>query len=186
MRQILFNKYLSEATSVVEFGCGTGTSLLLLSEMFPDKPLVGCDWAASSQRLLEAIARKTGKKIAGINFDMFHPRDDVPFADGCAVITMAAMEQLGTRYEAFLNYIIAKRPAVCLHLEPLIELYDENELFDYVAMRYHQKRGYLNGFLTSLRGLEAAGKVSVIDVRRLSFGSFHHEGYSVVAWRPLV
>ena len=53
-RNILFKQYLSDATSVVEFGCGPGTSLLILSELFPDKPLVGCDWATSSQGLTPA------------------------------------------------------------------------------------------------------------------------------------
>ena len=184
VRYLLFHKYLANVSSIVDFGCGTGATLIMLSDMFPEKPLIGCDWAKSSQSIIEAIVKKTGKHIAGHNFNMFSPNDDVPFTDGCAVITMHALEQLGANYEDFLNYILAKRPGICLHLEPIVELYDEDKLFDYLAIRYHQKRGYLCGFLTSLRNLKATEKASIIDVRRLYFGSFFHEGYSVVVWRP--
>ena len=182
-RHVLFQRYLTDAPAVVEFGCGTGTSLLILSELFPGRPLIGCDWARSSQELLAAIAGRTGKDIRGAHCDMFEPPAGLPFPERAAVITMAAMEQLGTRFGAFLGYLLAKRPSVCLHLEPIVELYDPRSLFDHLAIRYHQKRGYLTGFLTALRELEAAGRVRILEVRRLGFGSFYHEGYSVVAWR---
>jgi hypothetical protein len=130
------------------------------------------------------IAQKTGRKMTAANFDMFSPRRDVLFPPGSAAITMASMEQLNTKYENFLNYLMAHKPSICLHLEPLIELYDKDDLFDHLAFQYHRKRGYLNGFLTSLRNLEAEGKLSILDVRRLFFGSMFHEGYSIVIWRP--
>ena len=180
--QILFHKYLSEANSIIEFGAGTGFSLMILSEMFPEKPLVGCDWAKPSQLILRAIAEKTGKPIIGVNFNMFSPPHEysvVPFREKSAVITVLAMEQLGTNYQPFLDYLLAKKPSICVHLEPIVELYHEHNLLDYLALRYHRKRQYLDGFLTSLKG-----KVELIDVRRLYFGSFFHEAYSVVVWRP--
>jgi hypothetical protein len=70
-------------------------------------------------------------------------------------------------------------------MEPLLDLYDEANLVDYLAIRYHKKRGYLNGFLPALRDLAAKGRVEILDMRRFYFGSFYHEGYSYVAWRPL-
>jgi SAM-dependent methyltransferase len=184
VRQMLFSKYLSEAPCIIDFGCGTGTSLLILSDLFPEKELIGCDWASSSQSIVAMIAQKTGRKMTAANFDMFSPRRDVLFPPGSAAITMASMEQLNTKYENFLNYLMAHKPSICLHLEPLIELYDKDDLFDHLAFQYHRKRGYLNGFLTSLRNLETEGKISILDVRRLFFGSMFHEGYSIVIWRP--
>lgn len=184
VRQLLFSRYLSEAPCVIDYGCGTGTSLMILSDLFPEKELIGCDWARSSQKIVATIARETGRKMRGVNFDMFSAQNGFPFPPGAAAITMAAMEQLNTQYENFLDYLIARKPSLCVHLEPLVELYDKENLFDHLALQYHQKRGYLNGFLTSLRNLETEKKISILDVRRLFFGSMFHEGYSIVIWRP--
>ncbi len=183
--QALFHKHLAGATSVIDFGCGTGLALAMLSEMFPGTPLIGCDWSKASQDILEAIKSKTGKPIRGINFNMACPHDVVPFTEGCAVITILAMEQLGEAFGPFLDYLLAQRPGICLHLEPIIELYDPTDLLDLLAIRYHRKRGYLTGFLTELERLRGEGRVSLLDARRLRFGSLFHEAYSVVVWRPL-
>ena len=104
--------------------------------------------------------------------------------DGFGAVTVLAMEQLGRSWGPFLDYLLAKRPSVCVHLEPLFELYDSNNLLDWLAMSYHRKRGYLEGFLPAVRKLETEGRADIIDVRRLYFGSFMHEGYSVLVWRP--
>lgn len=178
-------KYLSASQSIIEFGCGTGANLLALSDIFPDKRFVGCDWTLSSQSILRAIREKTGKKIEAIRFDMFSPGDEVPWGKGCAVLTVAAMEQLGSNFHPFLNYLIDRRPAVCVHLEPILELYGGDSPLDHVAKRYHERRGYLSGFLTKLKTLEAEGKITLLKVRRLFFGGFYHEGNSVIVWKPV-
>ena len=43
-RHYLFQRYLSPFSSIYEFGCGSGQNLFLLSELFPDKEIVGLDW----------------------------------------------------------------------------------------------------------------------------------------------
>ena len=63
------------------------------------------------------------------------------------------------------------------------ELYDQNDLFDYVAAAYLRKRGYLQGFLPRLRELEREGVIEILQVQR-TFGSLYHDGYSFVVWRP--
>lgn len=70
-------------------------------------------------------------------------------------------------------------------MEPLLDLYDETNLVDALAIRYHRKREYLFGFLPHLKNLAALGKIEIMEIRRLYFGSLYHEGYSYVAWRPL-
>ena len=95
------------------------------------------------------------------------------------------MEQLGSRYQPFLEYLLENRPQICVHLEPIVELYREGNPLDQAAIRYHERRGYLAGFLTTLKTLEASGKISLLKVQRLFFGGFYHEGYSVVVWKPV-
>ena len=77
--------------------------------------------------------------------------------------------------------MLAKRPSVVIHIETMYELYDETRLFDYAARRYLEARNWLRGYLKTLR--EKEDEIEILDVRR-PFGSFFHDGYSFVVWRP--
>jgi hypothetical protein len=183
LRAHYFTKYFAGLESVTEFGCGTGTSLLHLAELQPKLRLRGCDWAPSSQELLKHLAQVNSIRLEGRHFDMFAPDSSLMLEPGSGVFTSAALEQIGTRHEPFVDYLLAQDSSVHLHIEPLVELYGEHGLFDEVAIRYHKRRAYLEGFVPRLLELETRGLIEVLELRRTGFGSFFHEGYSVVAWR---
>jgi hypothetical protein len=185
LRHHCFQRWFRAVDGVAEFGCGTGTSLLLLRELLPRLELWGLDWAESSQRILGELAHRLGRRMHARRFDMFHPDPTFQLPPGTGVLTSAALEQLGDGHAACVDYLLAQQPAICLHIEPILELYADDSLFDEVARRYHRHRNYLRGFLPRLRALEAAGRIELLAVHRTGFGSFHHEGYSLVVWRPL-
>ena len=116
-------------------------------------------------------------------FDMCEPDYQLELSEDDAVFTIGALEQLGTRFEPFLKFLLEKGPSICINIETTYELYDQNYLFDYVAAKYLEKRGYLRGYLTRLRQLEEEGKIELLDVRK-TFGSPFHDGYSYIIWRP--
>lgn len=183
-RHYLFNTYFSRCDPVYEFGCGTGYNLAILARLFPDKRLFGLDWAESSTKLVNAIASAYGFTIEGRLFDFFHPDYSVHVPENSAFLTLNAMEQIGTEYDNFLEFILSKRPHLCVNSEPFIELYDENNLLDYLAVKYHMKRNYLNGYLNALRNLEEEGRIEILKEQRVYLGSIYHEGYSYVIWKP--
>lgn len=184
LRTALFKKYLSGVDSIYEFGCGTGYNLVMLARMYPEKSLYGLDWATTSVQLVDSIAAQYKYRLAGVHFDMYNPDNSLSMPPGSALLTLNSMEQLGVKWEAFLNFILLKGPSICVHAEPFEELYNEGSLFDYLALKYHRSRGYLSGFLTKLRELEAGGRIEILTVKRVPFGSHFHEGYSIVVWRP--
>ncbi|MBL9078699.1 MAG: hypothetical protein JNL08_14410 [Planctomycetes bacterium] len=184
LRQQCFARWFRGLDGVAEFGCGTGTSLALLAGLLPQLSLWGLDWAESSQQILDRLGERIGHPIHGRRFDMFAPDAGFTLPPGTGVLTSAALEQIGGAHGPFVDYLLAQQPAICLHIEPILELYDEHTLFDYVARRYHRRRGYLEGFLPRLQQLDAERRIELLDVRRTGFGSFHHEGYSLVVWRP--
>ena len=96
---------------------------------------------------------------------------------------MHAMEQLGSAFKPFLDYILGKGPRLIFHVEPVFELYNPDKLFDELAVKYHEKRNYLKGYLPALKKLEREGKIEILEIRRLFFGSLFHEGYSLIAWK---
>ena len=75
-------------------------------------------------------------------------------------MTYAALEQIGNNHEAFIQFLMRKSPLLCVNVECLCELYDDNALVDYLAIKYHKKRNYLDGYLTRLQQLQADGKKS--------------------------
>jgi SAM-dependent methyltransferase len=184
-RAFLFERFFSDASSVYEFGCGSGFNLLALAKQLPGKRLYGLDWSKSSNDTLNLLGEKLGLPIAGRQFDFFAPDADMNLDAQSGVVTMAALEQVGPRHERFVEFLLQKKPRICVNMEPLAELYQADQLVDYLALRFHRKRGYLEGFLTSLRKLESDRRIEILDVRRFHFGSIYHEAYSYVAWRPL-
>lgn len=178
-----FEKYLGDTQSVYEFGCGTGRFLFELSELFPAKRLVGLDWTYSSQKILGLIAQ-TGRQISGQRFDMLEPSSDVRLVPKVGVVTIGAMEQLGDRFQPFLDYLFGNGPAIIVHLEPIDDFYGDDSICDYMAGLYHRQRKYLSGYLTALRALEKQGRIEILESRRLYFGDPYHESSSCIVWKP--
>lgn len=183
----LFDKYFRAATDIYEFGCGTGHNLLRARDVNADARLFGLDWAESSQGLLEQI-RLSGKdkNIHGHRFNFFEPDLNFKLAPGASVYTVAALEQVGERFEAFIQYLLSMKPATVVHIEPIEELLDSNHLLDFISIQYFRKRKYLRGLLPYLRDLEAQRQIKIERAERTWIGSFFIEGYSVIVWRPIV
>jgi|TARA_B110000495_G_C23029521_1_gene612663 SAM-dependent methyltransferase len=186
VRKVIFKKYLSAAEKIIDIGCGTGTSILILFNLFPTKSFIGCDWSQPAVKLINLISKKTNADAIGVKFDMFNleGKEQVNFGTTDAVITMHAMEQLGSSFKPLLNFILNKKPSICLHLEPIYELYTNENDHDQLAQKYHTKRNYLQGFLSELRRLEENNLVEIIEERRLHIGNAFHEHSSLIIWRP--
>lgn len=184
-RNWLYKRWFKNYTHIYEFGCGTAQNLVLLAKIFGNKKkLYGSDWAPESQGIIDEIVKKYNWNIEGRNFDMFKPPDeDQVFPPSSLVYTSCAIEQLGSNFTPFLNYIIEAKPDLIVNVEGFSELYDENNVFDYTALKYHRARGYLNGFLARLLELQKMKIIQIIAAKRLRFGSLYQEGYMYVVWK---
>ncbi len=175
--------FLRDVRSVYEFGCGPGHNLVAFAQSRPDRSYTGLDWATASQKVLAKVSSTLDLDIAGRRFDMLHPDTSCAVAPDAGIVTFGALEQLGTSFGPMLDYLRAANPAMCVHLEPVHELYDPESLFDFVAARYAEKRGYLRGYLSELRALEQRGQVEILHVKK-HLGSLYHDGWVSLAWRP--
>lgn len=183
-RQYLFRTYLAPYDPVFEFGCGTGYNLVIMARLFPQKRFLGLDWSENAVRFVETIADSLGlDRLQGRLFDYFSPDDSLEIPENTAIITLNSMEQLGNDYENFLEFLLKKRPALCINSEPFVEMYDEGDLLDYLAARYHRRRNYLRGYLPALKQLEKEGKIEILKEQRVQSGNLFHDGYSLVIWR---
>lgn len=160
IRGEVLDKYCPQGFS--EFGCGNGHNLV-------GRSAIGYDWSEAAVQKLNAVGQKAEV------FDMFRPRKvQVPNA----LVTIHSMEQLGKNWQPFLNFILEVKPKIIVHIEPLIELY-EDTVFDFLAVMYHRRRAYLEGYLPAVKEVG-----EIIELRRCYFGNMFHEANSVLVWRP--
>jgi hypothetical protein len=184
-RNWVFHRYLKDAKTVYEFGCGPGAHLAYLANSYPDKELVGLDWAEASAKILAALAGHYGWNLRGAHFDFFNPDRSMSLHPGAAVVTFGALEQTGPRHNIFLDWLLERKPALCLHVEPMNELYDPASLVDSLSLCFHKQKGYLDGFLETLRRLQDEKRIMIEKVHRHRFGTKFNETYSYVVWRPV-
>jgi len=185
-RRWIFRKYLGGVDNIYEFGCGTGQNLAILANLFPRKKLYGLEWVQAPLNIIKLLAKKHNYNIKGHLFDIFSPNQNFNFLPNSAVLTRASLEQIGKDYDKFLNFLLKKSPALCIHIEPIAELYNENNIVDYLAVKFQRKRNYLDGYLNRLKELEKEGKIEIVKIHRVPLGSLHLDPYSYIIWRPKI
>lgn len=179
-----FTRFLGPFDHVFEFGSGSGINIARLSELFPDKSLHGLDWSQPAVEIVEALRTLRGLKCQGHRFDFFYPDETLDIPANSAVLTIGAIEQIGTRWEAFLDFLLRRKPARVCHIEPIVEWYDASNIVDYTAIKAHHVRNFLEGYSVRLRELERAGVIRILRAKRAFVGSLAMEGYSQLIWEP--
>jgi len=182
----LVETYLGSVDALYEFGCGPAYHLMRARHYNPGARLVGLDWTEASQRIISGVvASGVETNIEGRNFNFYEPDFSLDLRNNSGILTVAALEQVGDRFEPFLQFLMEKKPRICVHMEPIDELMDPNCLIDRLSVLYCNKRNYLKGFLTRLRELQRENKIKILREQRTYTGSFFIEGHSVVVWSPL-
>jgi len=181
-----FETFFSKASAIFEFGCGPAYHLLRARKYNPGARLVGLDWTTASQEIIKQVKEaEIETNIEGKNFNFFKPDYTIEVPPNSGFITVAALEQIGENFNPFLDFIISKKPSICVHFEPIDELLNQDDLLDKLSILYFRKRNYLNGFLPRLRQLQEEGKIKIVAEQRTYSGSFFIEGHSLIAWYPL-
>jgi len=183
--EYLARQYMGESDTVYEFGCGSGFNVAFLSQLFRnEKKVWGLDWAKSSVKIIDKMT-EAGYNVEGRLFNFFEPDESFKLEEGAVVLTVGALEQTGSRYVSFLNYLLGQPINLCINIEPIVEWYDQNRLVDYLAVLFHERRKYMSGFPEALGGLANKGEISLVKQKRSYLGSLYIEGYSQNIWKPL-
>lgn len=184
-RRWLFRKYLGDPaiTTIYEFGCGTGYNLAEMASLYPEKELHGLDWVSGPKEIIKLMRERHGYNITGHIFNMLEPDKSFRLKPGSAILAMGALEQIGTNFEPFLQFILEQKPALFVHVDSILEWYDENSLMDSLAAKFCRRRKYLEGYWPRLEQLEKEGKIEILKKWRSPFGSFFLDSSSVIVWR---
>lgn len=181
----LLSTYCRSFDHVFEFGCGSGFNVATLAQLYPEATITGLDWAQPSCDIVERLRTLKGMKTHGRLFDFFNPDYGVEIPAGSAVLTIGALEQTGDNNAAFLEFLMSKKPALVVHVEPILDWYDPNSLVDHLAIRIHESRNFWRGFPERLERLAQEGRVEILKKKRAYVGSLLLEGFSQLIWRPV-
>jgi len=182
----LFDQYLRETETIYEFGCGTGHNLFRMRAVNPHAWLYGLDWSSPSQAILDSVQYSgLDARMYGINFNLFQPDTALSLQPGACAVTVASLEQTGSQFGPFLEYLLSQPISRCIHIEPIGELLEQNHLLDGLSLAYFRMRNYLSGYLGRLRELEKDGRIRIIRAQRSNIGSLFIDGYSVIVWEPV-
>ena len=180
----IFEKYFKNNNKpIVEFGCGTGSNLLLLRKINKKSLLLGLDWSQYSQKILNKF---NNDNVFGYKFDYFNPYFDkkIKFEQNeWSCYTVASLEQVGKKYINFINFLKKNKPSIIVNIEPINELLNLKNINDNLSIRYAKKRGYLNGYYNYLLKLQKKKIIKILKVRKSYFGSKYINGYSLVVWK---
>jgi hypothetical protein len=186
LQYLIFEKYFKYSNCVYEFGAGTGHNLLRMREINSDAILYAMEWTKSGVDLLNFVARELNDpNLKSILFDNFEPNVEISLIEGSGVYTFAALEQLGDSSDNIINYWLKNKPSIVVNVEPMAEPLDDDELLQYLSIRYFNKRRYLKDYVVKLKELEKQGKIVIHEIIRTGIGSYFIEGYSIVAWSPI-
>ena len=183
---IIFEKYFKESKNVYEFGAGTGHNLLRVREVNKSANLYSMEWAKSGVEIIKNVAKDLNdNNLYGTVFDNFNPDFGVELQPNSSIYTFAALEQLGSGTDNLIDYWMVNKASIIVNIEPMSEPLDDNELLQYLSIKYFEKRGYLKNYINKLKILEREGKVVIHDIVRTGIGSLFIEGYSIISWSPI-
>ncbi len=184
-REWLLLTYVKGFDHIFEFGCGSGFNVARMAELYPKATVHGLDWAEPSVEIVENLRATKGLNVHGHQFDFFNPDYSLEVPPNSVVVTIGALEQTGDKNAAFMEFLMKKRPALIVHVEPTYDWYDPNSLVDHLAITAHELRNFWRGWHERLNGLQKQGKVEILKTKRAYFGSLVLEGFSQTIWRPL-
>ncbi len=178
LREQVASAWLADSKYIFEYGSGSAHNLAWLKKRFPEAKLVGLDWSWAAVELAQRVG------AVGERFDFFDPV--VPnFPAKSAALTIGALEQTGLRWKAFISELVEAKPAICVHIEPMMEWYDPSNPVDATAIAVQARKGFWVGFWPWLKARRREGKVEILEARRSGHGSMMIEGYNVIVWRPI-
>ena len=116
----------------------------------------------------------------------FKVNNSLKLPKNTGVLTFAALEQTAKKYKNFINYLLKNNPNICVHVECMENMYNKKNKIDHLGYKYHMQRAYLQNFIPYLLKLSKEKKLKIIKIKRLFFGSYYHEVYNYVVWKPLI
>jgi SAM-dependent methyltransferase len=185
LRNHLVETYTAGFENIYELGCGTGHNLIRIVDAVSESVKVtGCDFAATSGKIIDNFPQKYRSRIEFQHLDMLKMKRgcNFRFEPGSLVFTFLSLEQLADQFQPLLDHLLQSGVRRVVNVEPITEFYDKRYMDDSIFSLYHEHRNYLQGYLFSLKNLQAHNKIDIVQEWKSRFSAGFHNPYSVIAW----
>ena len=175
------------ASALVELGCGYGSVILGLSRKaaFQDIPYFAADFTSTGPELAGLIAKEEGITLMTGSADLRkNPVTNLDIPEGSLIYTAYAAQYVELLTEDFVNGLVALKPSVVVHIEPVYEHCDVSTLLGLLRQRYIEANGYNRNLSTILHHHERLGSLEIIQESVPGFGPNPLLAASVIAWKP--
>jgi hypothetical protein len=180
---VIFNTYLDkfDANSIIEYGCGTGSNITFLKDLYSNYNFYGTDWANSA--CVKLVENNIVKSSNAIRVDYFDSDTFMSPQENNIIFTNASLEQTGTEYKDFMNYLFSSKSAVGgIHIEPIRDLLTLNSDLNQQSFEYAERRGYLTDFY---KFMKESSSIEILEAKDFGIGSKYISGYQVVVWNKI-
>lgn len=183
LQSVIFNTYLDyfNANSIIEYGCGTGSNITFLKDLYSNYNFYGTDWANSA--CVKLVENDIVKDSNAIRVDYFDSDTFMSPQENNVIFTNASLEQTGTKYKDFMNFLFSSKSVVGgIHIEPIRDLLTLNSDLNHQSFQYAEKRGYLTDFYAFMK---ESSKIEILEAKDFGIGSKYISGYQVVVWKKI-
>ena len=180
---IVFKTYIEmfDAKSIIEYGCGTGSNITFLKKHLSGYKFYGTDWVTSACEKL--VENKILQDSEVFTVDYFQKDTFITPTEKSIVFTNASLEQTGSRYEDFMNYLFDSETVIGgVHIEPIRDLLSLDSELNVQSFEYEEKRGYLTGFYEFMKN---SPKIELVLANDFGIGSKYISNYQVIIWKKL-
>lgn len=187
----IFGKYISNQSTVIELGMGSGRNLFTIQTLFPNAFCYGAELSEAGIREATMFANRSGfQNITMRQVDLTDTAQMANFSKEIQgnrriVMTIGVLEGIREQTQQAIDNIRALQPSLVIHWEPLFELFRGGFLTqDYFNRKRLIDYGYLDSLYTKIKKLENQQKAKIIECRRLGLGKAFYE-QSLLVWSPI-
>jgi hypothetical protein len=132
------------------------------------------------------LSRRWNIRAKFQHFNFNDPRTLEFVPRGSLVFTAHAIEQIPLLQEEFVEALCRRGPKWVVHFEPCYADHAMGSLLGLMRRRYAEINDYNRNLVDLLRGVEARGRIRIVDHRRDCLGISPFNSTSVLVWCPVM
>lgn len=165
----------TDIDTIIEFGCGNAHNLEFIRKQQITNNIYGCDFSKSAVEMVKEnsfnafefdMSEPNLKKIKNLNVDM----------NKCVFFTSGSLEQLGKKWKKFFEFLKKSNIKYVFHIEPIKELYSKTNLIENLALEFHNKKKYLDGYFAHLKQQKHFNLI----YSKSTFGTLFDQGFNTI------
>ena len=174
-------------TSLIEVGAGYGSIILAMAKRKPflDLPLHAYEWTPSGRELTEELGRNDGlsPKIGFCDLNSDQVLEPIP-PEGSIIFTSSVFPCIPELRKESLLSLARTKPKAIVHFEPIMEEYNESDLWESMVLSYLRINDYNRNALSMLESLVNDGMIEITERRKACWGYNALLPHSVLIWKP--